>query len=226
MVNPLRLIIIALVTFIVLKSSTFGWNFFAKSFSPPEKEDSRLANSLEFHVRKLSDEIGDRSVFNYEKLNEAARYITQALRSFGYSVEFQNYTVSDKEVKNIIATRRGTKNPKEIIIVGAHYDTCFNPGADDNASAVAGLLELARCLSDQQTARSVRFIAFVNEESPFFTTDEMGSMVYLKKAKAEGEDIKAALILEMIGYYTDKPNSQRYPFIYGFFYPNKGNFLA
>ena len=222
----MRLIIIAVVTFIVLKATTFGWHFFTTSFSQLTKEKSVLVKTLEFHVHKLADEIGDRSVFNYEKLDEAARYITQAFQSFGYNVEFQSYNVSNKEVKNIIAFKQGAQKPDEIIIVGAHYDTCYNPGADDNASAVAGLLELARFLSGEQINRSIKFIAFVNEEPPFFTTEDMGSVVYVREAKTKGENIKGALILEMIGYYTDRPNSQRYPLFYGLFYPNKGNFIA
>ncbi len=222
----LRLIIIAIVAFIILKASTFGWRFFTKSASQLTKEKSNLAKILESHVHKLAYEIGDRSVFNYEKLDEAARYITQAFQSFGYNVEFQSYDVLDMEAKNIIAFKQGAQRPDEIIIVGAHYDTCFNPGADDNASAVAGLLELARFLSDKQTNRSIKFIAFVNEEPPFFATENMGSMVYVREAKAKGENIKGTLILEMIGYYTDRPNSQRYPLFLGLFYPNKGNFIA
>lgn len=222
----MRLIIIALATFIILKATTFGWRFFAKSLPRRIIEMSELANTLEFHVRKLAHEIGNRSVFEYEKLDEAARYITEQFRSFGYDLEFQTYRLWNKAVKNIIASKRGLQKPDEIIIVGAHYDTCYNPGADDNASAVAGLLELSRLLSDQQTNRSIKFVAFVNEEPPFFKTDDMGSMVYTKAAKAKGENIKAGLILEMIGYYVDKPNSQRYPLFYGLFYPNKGNFIA
>jgi len=222
----LRLVIIALIVFIVFKTSTFGWHIFSKSFLKPTKENSEFAKTLESHVRKLADEIGDRSVFKYEKLDEAARYITQTLRSFGYNVEFQSYNVWDKTVRNIIASKEGVQKPEEIIIVGAHYDTCFNPGADDNASSVAGLLELAKFFYHRQTNCSIKFVAFVNEEPPFFKTADMGSVFFVREAKAKGENIKATLILEMIGYYKDNPNSQRYPPFFGFFYPNKGNFIA
>lgn len=190
------------------------------------KEDVQLTGRLKHHVYKLAHEIGDRSIFNYDKLAEAADYITQELESFGYDVEFQEYTTSDLIVKNIITTKIGEEKPEEIIIVGAHYDTCFNPGADDNGSAVAGLLELARFMSDKQVNRSIKFIAFVNEEPPFFKSEEMGSRVYVRAAKARGEDIKDVLILESIGYYTDRPHSQQYPLFFGPFYPNKGNFIA
>jgi len=182
--------------------------------------------NLKSHVWNLAHEIGDRSLFKYEALQKASCYITDAFISIGYDVEFQTYNTSGKTVKNIIATKIGVERPKEVIIVGAHYDTCFNPGADDNASSVAGLLEMARLVFSQQTNRSIRFVAFVNEEPPFFKTENMGSCVYVREAKAKGENIKATLILEMIGYYTNKSNSQQYPPFLGLFYPNKGNFIC
>ncbi len=186
----------------------------------------RLSERLKSHVYTLSHEIGERSIFKLDNLERAAAYIAAELPSFGYSVEFQPYTVSGIKVKNIIAVKRGATRPKEIIIVGAHYDTCYNPGADDNASAVAGLIELAMHASSRQTERTIKFIAFVNEEPPFFKTENMGSWVYTRNARSGGEDIKAALILEMIGYYSHLPNSQRYPPFISFFYPNKGDFIA
>lgn len=190
------------------------------------EENNQLVKILKSHVYRLAQEIGERSVFKYEKLNEAAEYITEQFRLYGYDVEFQDYTVLNKTVKNIIAIKTGVKSPDEIIIVAAHYDSCFNPGADDNASGVAALLELASSISGKQIGRSIKFIAFVNEEPPFFKTENMGSLVYAREAKAKGENIGAVLALEMIGYYSDRPNSQRYPPIFGLFYPNKGNFIC
>ncbi|MBU4376222.1 MAG: M28 family peptidase [Candidatus Omnitrophica bacterium] len=125
----------------------------------------------------------------YERLEEAAEYITKDFKSIGYDVEFQEYDLMNKRVKNIIAIKIGTQRPDEIVIVGAHYDTCFNPGADDNASAVAGLLELARFMYDKKRDCTIRFIAFVNEEPPFFKTDEMGSSVYARAARSRRDTI-------------------------------------
>ncbi|MGB2706124.1 MAG: M28 family peptidase [Candidatus Omnitrophota bacterium] len=222
----LRLIVFVLIVFIILRTSVVGWRFWSRPFMGAEKEDTELVKRLKSHVYTLSHEIGDRSMFKYDKLKRAAEYITEAFSSFGYEVEFQEYEVAGKTAKNIIVSRTGAMCPEEVIIVGAHYDTCFNPGADDNASAVAGLIELARFMSDKRTNRSIKFIAFVNEEPPFFKTEEMGSRVYTRDARARGENIKAALILESIGYYTDKPLSQQYPALVGFFYPNKGNYIS
>ena len=108
----------------------------------------------------MSEEIGDRSVFNYQKLEEAAEYISEQFSAYGYEVKFQQYNIYNKEVGNIIATKEGIGKSKEVIIVGAHYDTCFNPGADDNASAVAGLLELARFISEISDRECILRILF------------------------------------------------------------------
>ena len=221
----LRLILLILITVVVVKVTTFGWQDF---FSSPElsPKDKTLPLRLKTHVIKLSSDIGERSVFIYPKLAEAANYITEQFQSLGIEVRFQEYHLYGKLVKNIIAEKLGRGKPDEVIIVGAHYDTCFNPGANDNASAIAGLLELARFAASREYKRTIRFIAFVNEEPPFFKTNEMGSFVYARQAKEKNENIKSVLILEMIGYYLDRPFSQRYPLFVGPFYPNRANFIA
>ena len=185
-----------------------------------------LADRLRRHVRVLSEEIGNRDLSAPEQLGRAAGYIEAQLTETGYRVESQPYTVEGKTVRNLIATTPGTRAPNEVVIVGAHYDTCSNPGADDNASGIAGLIELARRLREAKTDRTVTLIAFTNEEPMFFQTDSMGSRVYAKAARARGADIRAVLVLEMIGYYTDRLHSQRYPPLFGFFYPNRGNFIG
>ncbi len=222
----LRLVIIGALTVAIVKSSNFGFRIWSKSFVQPSNVNAELSERLKSHVYELSEKIGERSVFKYEQLNQARDYIVRQLESFGYGAEFQTYTVYGKESKNIIAVKRGRERPGEIIIVGAHYDSCSNPGADDNASGVAVLLELARLMNDEENSRTIKFIAFVNEEPPFFQSEEMGSKIYAKAAREKGENIKAAIILEMVGYYTDKANAQKYPPFFGFFYPNKGNFIC
>lgn len=221
-----HLVVFSLVAFITIIITTFGWRFWGKTYVGAVEDNKELAESLEQHVYKLSHEIGDRSVFEYDQLKAAESYITEQFTSFGYKVEFQSYEVSNKTVKNIIVEKTGLEQPNEIVIVGAHYDTCFNPGADDNASAVAGLLELARSLYEVETSNTLKFIAFVNEEPPFFKTKKMGSWVYAKSCRERKENIKGVIILEMIGYYSDKPYSQRYPPLLGPFYPNRGNFIG
>ena len=112
-------------------------------------------------------------------------------------------------------------------MVGAHYDSVAGAvGANDNGSGVAAALELARLLREAKPARTLCFVLFVNEEPPFDTTEAMGSRVYARRARERGENIVAMFSLETIGYYSDRPGSQRYPFPLGFFYPATGNFIA
>ena len=114
----------------------------------------------------------------------------------------------------------------EIVVIGAHYDSAVGtPGADDNASGVAALLVLARELRTRQPRRTLRFVAFTNEEPPWFHGPEMGARHHARAAKARGDEIVAMLSLESIGYYRDEPGSQRYPAPFGAFYPDRGDFL-
>jgi hypothetical protein len=113
------------------------------------------------------------------------------------------------------------------VLVGAHYDSVVDsPGADDNASGVASMLELARLFAVRQPDRTVRFVAFANEEPPYFWTEDMGSLRYARMAKQRGDSIVAMLSLESLGFYSDAPRSQRYPLFLAWFYPDRGNFIA
>lgn len=185
-----------------------------------------LAHRLKRHVYTLSHVIGDRSVYKYDKLCAAADYIAGQFASFGYEVGYQKYIIQGKEVSNISVVKTGAKNPVRKIIVGAHYDTALNPGADDNASGIAGLLELARFVFDKELDSTIKFIAFPAEEPPFFDSDDMGSWVYAKSARAAKKDIRAVLILEMIGYYSSRSRSQTYPTPFRFLFPHRGNFIS
>lgn len=189
-------------------------------------ENIALRENLETHVRKISHDIGPRSMRYYDGLILTRDYIFENLESWGYNVFTQDYKVYGKTVSNVIATRDGLNdNSGKIIVLGAHYDSFDNPGADDNASGVAGLLEIARALSDVDTAYPVVFAAFVNEEPPFFKTEQMGSRVFVRDLKRRAVEVEAAIILESIGYYSDRLFSQRYPPLMGFFYPNRANFI-
>ena len=142
------------------------------------------AERLKAHVYKLSHEIGERGLFKFDNLNRAAEYISDEFRSSGYEVDYQNYNIKNRIFKNIIVTKPGKKKPREVVILGAHYDSMRGPGADDNASAVAGLLEIARVFGERSTGRTLKFIAFTNEEPPLFKKGSMGSSVYAKAARA------------------------------------------
>ncbi|KPJ91862.1 MAG: hypothetical protein AMJ53_10595, partial [Gammaproteobacteria bacterium SG8_11] len=141
-------------------------------------------------------------------------------------VKEMEYTVWGIPYRNISILFGDETN--ERIVVGAHYDSFQGlPGADDNASGVAGLIELARILSHTQLKRSVELVAYTLEEPPYFRTPEMGSAVHAKTLKENAVDVVVMMSLEMIGYFTDEPDSQEYPMsLLKLFYPSTGNFIA
>jgi hypothetical protein len=128
---------------------------------------------------------------------------------------------------NIIAEIRGVSRPEEIVLVGAHYDSVFDcPAANDNGSGVAAILELTRMLAGLKLSRTVRFVAFTNEEPPFFRSEDMGSTRYARLCREQNQNIVAMLSLETIGCYTDAPGSQKYPWPFNLLYPSRGNFVS
>jgi Zn-dependent M28 family amino/carboxypeptidase len=185
-------------------------------------------NNLKNTVKVLTTIKPARSYNNLESLNKIAKYIQTQFESYGLENEIQPYNVGENEYKNII----GTINPqgKETIVIGAHYDVCGElPGADDNASAIAGLLELARILklNEKSLNTKIIFVAYSLEEPPYFGTKEMGSYIHAKSLKDSNIDIKVMICLEMIGYFSDEENSQEYPLDFmKDTYPNTGNFIA
>ncbi len=191
------------------------------------EHESALRDQLKAHVVMLAGAIGERNLRRYQALNAAADYISQQFQEMGYTVREQTFVVEGKDVKNLEAELSGKSRPQESILFGAHYDSVAgSPGANDNASGVAALLALARLANQQRFARTVRFVAFVNEELPYFQTRHMGSRVYALGCAQRGERIAAMLSLETIGYYSDLDSSQSYPFPFGFFYPRTGNFVG
>ncbi len=195
---------------------------------PLNADETLLRDRLEQHVTVLAGTIGERTVWRYSALEAAASYIEETLQAMGYSVVTQAYTTEGKTVRNLVVEITGSQQPDEIILIGAHYDSVHgSPGANDNATGVAALLEIARQLAGTSPARTLRLVAFVNEEPPFFATEQMGSRIYARHAKLQGDNIVAMLSLETIGYYDDTKGSQHYPMpLYSLFYPDTGNFIA
>jgi Zn-dependent M28 family amino/carboxypeptidase len=157
--------------------------------------------------------------------------VERELAAAGYTVARQTYLAAGSEVSNFIAELPGGGQKDELVVVGAHYDTvATTPGADDNASAVAMLIESARLMREMSPSRTVRFVAFACEEPPFFYTGEMGSQVYARECRQRGERIRGMLCLEMVGYYSTAPNSQRAPATLPAalrkVLPTRGNFFA
>ena len=182
---------------------------------------------LRAHVEMLAGTIGERNVWRYAALNRAAEYISSQLSASGYTPQAQTYEVAKIPVSNVEASVTGTERAANIVIVGAHYDSVRGcPGANDNATGVAALLELAARFARKPQPAAIRFVAFVNEEPPFFQTAQMGSVVYANAAKARAERVVAMLSLETMGSYSDERGSQRYPGPVAALYPDVGNFIA
>lgn len=185
------------------------------------------AARLQTHVERLAGEIGERNVFRPEALRAAADYIQEEWHSQGYQIIPHWYEVAGGQWANLEVTRLGSVRPHEILLIGAHYDSVRgSPGADDNGSGVAAMLEMSRLFAELTPTITVRFVAFVNEEPPFFLTQRQGSVVYAKAVRARGDAIRAMVSLEAIGYYRDEPGSQHYPPLFQFFYPRQGNFIT
>jgi hypothetical protein len=191
------------------------------------QEEKLLRERLKKTVVDLSITIGERSINKFDGMQSAMRYIADSFEHNDYKLERQTIFFDGKPMSNYVAEKKGAKFPNKIIIIGAHYDTVpGSPGADDNATGIAALLELARMFSKIDSPLTLRFIAFANEEHPGGTWESTGSYAYAANCKKHQEDIVAMLSLEMLGFYTEDEGSQNYPEPFDLFYPRVANFIA
>ena len=187
---------------------------------------------LKQHVQALSEQFSPRSYQDVSNLNQAADYITHHFRLAGLTVVEQAYEIQAEgneklgPYKNIIGILGPETN--DVIVVGAHYDSVsMTPGANDNASGVASLIELAKSLSQAVLTKRVHFVAFTLEEQPYFNTEDQGSRVYVRWLVEKQKNVDLMINLEMLGYYSEEANSQSFPYPWmSLFYPSRGNFLA
>jgi Zn-dependent M28 family amino/carboxypeptidase len=188
----------------------------------------QLAEELRKDVTKLSGEIGERNVTKRpEALDQAAKWIQSEFAATGLTLGHQIYTVDGHACRNLEVEIPGKTKPAEIVIIGAHYDSMIGtPGANDNGTGIAATLALLRRFAHHPLNKTLRFVAFVNEEPPYFQTDRMGSAMYAKRCHEQKEKITAMISLETIGCYSDAPDSQHYPRPLGLLYPSVGNFIG
>lgn len=197
---------------------------------------------LETHVRQLSINLYPRSYDQFHNINQAAQYIIAEFEATGGHVTIQNVTVQEADYKNIIVQFGPQSGPR--LVIGAHYDShgdaghgadypqgysseTHTPGADDNASGVAGLLELARLLGREAPTQPVELVAYTLEEPPHFRTEHMGSAWHARSLRAADRDVKLMVSLEMIGYFSDEPGSQSFPIPgMAYLYSDRGDFIA
>jgi len=217
-------------------------------------DEVALREELRANVQKLAGEIGERNMWHYAQLNAAADFIEDSFSRGGLRTRRDTYETGGQPCHNIEAEIPGSQqgaasaeatapkaavfpgrrslgeggSPPPIIIIGAHYDSVFgSPGANDNGTGVAAMLALARRFTSAKPKQTLRFVAFVNEEPPYFLSGEMGSQVYARRCKERGDKISAMISLETIGYFSDAPGSQTYPSPgLGLFYPKVGNFIG
>ncbi len=191
-----------------------------------EHQNQILIDSLYQHVEYLSVKVGERHLWKEGSLNQTVDYIESVFNAYGYGVQRQTFSCYGQNVSNLIVEKPGKE--QEVVVIGAHYDTVpGTPGADDNASAVSGLLELARLLKETlHHNKTFVFVAFANEEPPCFGSHHMGSMVYANHLKEQGAPVEVMVSLEMIGYFRKDP-IQTYPLPgMQFFYPKTGDFIG
>jgi len=215
----LLLILLALLLFFVFQNTPASSN--ARDLANLS-DTSHLRRSLELIINTT----GPRTYNNVDVLDTVAERIRNEFQKNTDRVSFQNYAVEEKQYKNVIASFGPEEG--ERIIVGAHYDVYGNQdGADDNASGVAGILELAKLLKDKTSKYRIDLVAYTLEEPPYFNSKQMGSYIHAKSLHDAHVSIKGMISLEMIGYYSENENSQDYPI--GFMkwiYGNKGNYIT
>jgi len=217
-------VLVALILLILVAVLTVSPTSTSAAAAPP------LDERLRAHVSAIAS--SEHNTGTPLALERAAAYIETALTEAGYRPARQEYAAGGQRVRNIevaVGNLAPGKRPDRIFIVGAHYDSAPGaPGANDNGSGTAAVLELARLLKNVQLSAGteLRFVLFVNEEPPWFMGEQMGSMVHAAEMKRQGQPVQAALVLETMGYYTDAPNSQQLPPGLEGRYPSTGNFIA
>jgi Zn-dependent M28 family amino/carboxypeptidase len=205
-------------------------NAFNEDGIPLEKET--IIQNLHRHLTMLTQTIGERSVIKKENLQKSVAYLQDQFVEYGLAVERQSYPYKDMEASNVVACFKPGGKPVAHYVIGAHYDSVAGTvGADDNASAVAVLLETARVMQasrhDPEGELQITFVAFALEEPPVFSTPDMGSRVFANKAQEASVTIDGMICLEMVGYTCNEPGCQEYPFPLQFFgYPETGNFIG
>ena len=189
---------------------------------PPQVDPKRL----EAHVKHLTVDLYPRSYDQLHNTDLAAQYIFNELEAAGGSVTVQDVSAPEAPYKNIVARFGPPSGP--VVVIGAHYDTHGDtPGADDNASGIAGLLELARLLGRTTQARPIELVAYALEEPPYFRTEHMGSAWHARSLRATNQEVAFMLSLEMIGFFSDEPGSQNYPVpAMSLLYSDRGDFIA
>ena len=227
-------VLIALIVFVLIIWGLISQPTFTTQSSNNSVEYIKAKN-LKKHVYTIVEQFNDRVYSNIEVLDATAQYIHKEFSKYSSDVSYQTYQLKefiDNETftyRNVIANFKGTEKCYDgLTIVGGHYDTFGgHAGANDNTSSVAGLIELARVLKEHPPKCDVQIVSYTLEEPPAFGSDKMGSFIHAKRLKEQGVKVKLAIVLDMIGFYSDEPHSQLYPIPFmSLYYPSKANFIS
>jgi Zn-dependent M28 family amino/carboxypeptidase len=218
----LKLILAAIAAFLLLYFVTTQPLVSPKPAKVPTVSPERLQS----HVRMLSQTLHPRSIENLTNLEAAADYVHKEFAASGAQVSDQWFEVRGEKYRNVIARFGPAEGP--LLVIGAHYDSFeTTPGADDNASGVAGLIELARLLAADPPQRPVELVAYTLEEPPYFLTSSMGSAHHARSLRAAGREVTLMLALEMIGWFSDARGSQSFPLPgMRLFYSDRADFIG
>ncbi len=206
----------------------FAWLLVAQptTHTQPPSQATVAPDRLKAHVQVLSETFHPRNWQNTQNLDRCAAYITRHFIQAGARVSEQAYKFGDRQYRNVIG-KFGSDTDQRLVI-GAHYDTCENtPGADDNASGVAALIELGYLLGQQPSNPAIELVAYTLEEPPFFRTAQMGSAMHANMLATQKIPVRGVIVFEMVGYYRDEPWTQSYPaLLLHLMYPSRGNFVG
>lgn len=206
----------------IFKSAIFLFYLGLPGFLYAQADSTRVKELL----NKITQTPKPRNYLNVDQLDRTAAFIKADLEKYADTVFYQEYQVSGRTYRNVVAVY----NPKETntLVIGAHYDVCgVQEGADDNASGIVGLMELARLFDTVSGHHRIEMVAYTLEEPPFFRTENMGSAVHARSIAQRGLKAKGMIVLEMIGYFSDEKKSQDYPLkILGLFYGRKGDYIT
>lgn len=225
---------LAILVIIIASISIFAWSLmvwmpgesYHQNLQPLSSIEIKLKDRLKSDIETLAVKIGRRDLDHYQNLVAAKDFLSQELAQAGYKVREQQYTVEAKTFSNLEVEIPGSSRADEILVIGGHYDSGFNMGANGNATGAAAVLALAREFVGTKPLRTLRFVEFIDREPPYFQTENMGSLVYAQAAKQRGDKIVGMFSLETLGYFSDKANTQKYPPLLSLFYPNQGNFIG
>jgi len=211
----------------VVRMISMPLHSYAGSLPALTSEEVKVQKRLAAHVQYLSSTIGERNLRRSGTLPATVQYLRNQLEQLNYTVTEQEYSVDNQQVSNLEVILPGSDSSASNVVVGAHYDTAeLAPGANDNGTGVAAVLELARLLRTSKLRKTVRLVLFTNEEPPYFQTHQMGSVVYARQLRRDRVPVAAMIAVETIGFYSDRAGSQKYPPLLNLFYSDRGDFIG